>query len=305
LESESFSFRHSIYGFRFRDSATWEPKVILGILWSSLARYYLFLESGSWGTWYDKISLDDVRSVPIRLPEDRALQERIVGIVDRLRSLDVVQSADGPSLFGAGLADLERELDEAVFDLYDLTDAERDLVRDMCETGLDLFYNHVKSDAAKPVTPDRPGERTGTVADLPPDERGLEGYLRAFLETWNREVEPDGEFRWQVIRPGADAPLLGIVFSTQYKDTPLPPVTDGNEAEWSSLLHRLNEGILTNWERSRFYIDGLVREVTDTDCIIIKRNERRHWTRSAAREDAEAALLQALHLQQATRGGRE
>lgn len=305
LESESFSFRHSIYGFRFRESASWEPKVILGILWSSLARYYLFLESGSWGTWYDKISIDDVRSVPIRLPEDRGLRGKIVRIVDQLRSLDVVQSADGQSLFNAGLADLERKLDEAVFDLYELTDAERDLIRDMCETGLDLFYNHVKSDATKSVVPDRPGERTGTVADLPTDERGLEGYLHAFLETWNREVEPSGEFRWQVIRPGTDAPLLGIVFSTQYKDSPLPPVTDRDEAEWSSLLRRLNEGILTNWQRSRFYIDGLVRVVTDTDCIIIKRNERRHWTRSAAREDAEAALLQALQLQQATRGGRK
>ncbi len=305
LETKPFSFRHSIYGFRFGESLSWEPKVILGILWSTLARYYLFLESGSWGKWYDKVNIHGVRSVPIRLPEDRGLRRRIVRIVDQLRSLDVVQSADGPSLFNAGLADLERELDEAVFDLYDLTDAERDLVRDMCETGLDLFYNHVKSDAVKPVAPDRPSGRTGTVGDLPSDAPGLEGYLRAFLESWNRELEPNGEFRWQVIRPGAKTPLLGIVFSTQYKDSPLPPVTDGDEAEWARLLHRLNEGILTNWQQSRFYIDGLVREVTDTDCIIIKRNERRHWTRSAAREDAEAALLGALHLQEATRGSSE
>ena len=213
-----------------------------------------------------------------------------------------MQSADGPSLFSAGLADLELKLDEAVFDLYELTDAERDLIRNMCETGLDLFYNHVKSDAAKPVAPDRPSGRTGTLGDLPPDERGLEGYLRAFLETWNRELEPDGEFRWQVIRPGAKAPLLGIVFSTQYKDSPLSPVADGDQAEWARLLRRLDQGLLTSWQQSRFYIDGLVRVVTNTDCIIIKRNERRHWTRSAAREDAEAALLQAMHLQEAARG---
>ncbi len=302
FETEPFSFRHSIYGFRFRESSSWEPKVILGILWSSLAQYYLFLESGSWGTWYDKISIDDVRSVPIRLPDDRSLRDRILQIVDQLRSSDSGHPAGDASLFGTRLHDLECELDEAVFDLYELTDAERDLVHDMCETGLDLFYNHVKSDAAKPVVPDRPSGRTGTVADLPPDERGLEGYLRAFLETWNREVEPNGEFRWQVIRPGVQPPLLGIVFSTQYRDSPLSPVTGGDEAEWARLLRRLHEGLLTSWQQSRFYIDGLVRVVTDTDCIIIKRNERRHWTRSAAREDAEAALLRALQLQQATRG---
>ncbi|HUU83792.1 MAG TPA: N-6 DNA methylase [Phycisphaerae bacterium] len=304
FESTPLVVRHSIYSFRFRDSATWEPKIILGILWSSLARYYLFLKSGSWGTWHDKISLDEMRSLPIRLPEDQSLRDRILPIVEQLRSIDDVHGRD-PTLFSAGVAELERQLDEAVFDLYELTEAERDLVRDMCDIGLDLYYNHEGSDAAKPVVPDRPKQRAGTVSDLPTDEQGLEGYLRAFLGMWNREVQPDGEFRWQVIRPATNAPLLGVVFSTQYKDSPLPPLTDSDEAEWSSLLHRLNEGILTNWERSRFYIDGLVREVTDTDCIIIKRNERRHWTRSAAREDAEAALLQALRLQQATRGARE
>lgn len=303
LETEPFSFRHSIYGFSLRESASWEPDVILGILWSSLARYYLFLEAGSWGTWYDEVSLDDVRSLPIRLPEDQSLRDRILRIVDQLHSSDVGYLAEDAPLLNAGLAKLECALDEAVFDLYELTDAERDLVRDMCGTGLDLFYNHVKSDAAKPVAPDRPRTRAGTVADLPTDEQGLEGYLRAFLETWNREVGPDGEFRWQIVQTGADAPLLGVVFSTQYKDAPLPPVTDGDAAEWTDLLRRLNRGILTNWQQSHLYIDGLVRVVTDTDCIIIKRNERRHWTRSAAREDAEAALLQALQLQQATRGG--
>ena len=163
----------------------------------------------------------------------------------------------------------------------------------------------MKSDAAKPLVPGRPGKSDATVVDLPRNERGLEGYLEVFLEAWNRELEPNGEVRWQVIRPSEDAPLLGVVFSTQYKATPLAPVADSDAAEWAKLLRRLDRGLLTSWQQSRFYIDGLVRVVTDTDCIIIKRNERRHWTRSAAREDAEVALLQALQLQQATRGARE
>jgi hypothetical protein len=305
LETRPFSFRHSIYGFRFRSSACWEPKVILAVFWSSLARYYLFLESGSWGTWYDKVSIDDVRSMPIRLPEDRGLRERILRIVDQFRSPELANAPPDAPLLNSRLAELEHKLDDAVFDLYELTEAERDLVRDMCVTGLDLFYNHVKSDAVKHVAQDRPKKRAGTVADLPHNEAGLEAYLRAFLEIWNRELEPTGEFRWQVIRPGADAPLVGAVFSTQFKDTPLPAVSYSEQAEWERVLTHLNTGMLKEWQQGRLYIDGLVRVVTDTDCIIIKRNERRFWTRSAAREDAEAALLQALQLQQAKRGRRK
>jgi hypothetical protein len=37
-------------------------------------------------------------------------------------------------------SELEHELDEAVFDLYNLTVAERELVREMCAVGLDLFW---------------------------------------------------------------------------------------------------------------------------------------------------------------------
>ncbi|HYT44580.1 MAG TPA: hypothetical protein VEP90_19775, partial [Methylomirabilota bacterium] len=48
----------------------------------------------------------------------------------------------------------------------------------------------------------------------------------------------------------------------------------------------------------RIYIDSMVRVVTDTEIYIIKRDERRLWTRSMAREDAEATLLQAMYLQE-------
>ena len=46
----------------------------------------------------------------------------------------------------------------------------------------------------------------------------------------------------------------------------------------------------------RIYIDGMVRVVADTDIVIIKRNERRFWTSSAARDDAEATMLLAMQL---------
>jgi hypothetical protein len=53
----------------------------------------------------------------------------------------------------------------------------------------------------------------------------------------------------------------------------------------------------------KVYVDGMIRVVSDTDIIIIKRNERRLWTRSLAREDAEATLLQAMRLQEIDSGG--
>jgi hypothetical protein len=45
---------------------------------------------------------------------------------------------------------------------------------------------------------------------------------------------------------------------------------------------------------SQIVLDGILHVVSDEAIIIIKRNERRFWTRSLAREDAEATLCKRM-----------
>ena len=173
----------------------------------------------------------------------------------------------------------------------------------MCEYGLDLFYNNVNSKAVKPVEPDRPDNNCGVYNDIPTRrdrQKGFEGYIRTFLRIWDRELGPDGEFRWQLIRPGINIPMIAIVFSTQDKKNPLSPVKGNDITQWNNVLKKLDKTLLTPISE-RVYIDGIVRAVSDTDIMIIKRDEKRLWTRSMAREDAEATLLQAIHLQESNR----
>ena len=310
LERKRFCFKNSMYGIKLPNSAELEGKVLLAIFWSSLSRYYYWLTSGSWGMWHHQILQERIKDFPIRLPEDVNLRSRIVKIVEELQekgantaSVDIL---DGTTLTFEQTLELEHDLDEAIFDLYELNEAERDLVRDMCEYGLDLFYNNIRSKAAKPVEAGRPGNNCGLIEDIPTrrdGQKGLEGYIRAFLRIWNRELEPDGEFRWQVIRPGRDIPMVSMVFTTQYKEKPVGAAKESEASQWNSVLMKLEETLRRPISR-RVYIDGVVRGVSDTDIMIIKRNERRLWTRSMAREDAEATLLQAIHLQEISRGQR-
>ena len=301
LESEKFCFRTYLHGLRLPDTAEWEGKILLGIFWSCLVRYYYWLTTGSW-MWHNEIHLEDVRRLPVHLPEDRRLADRIVNIVDELRAApserDLFQ--DGSSL--SKVKKLESDLDQAIFDLYGLSSAERDQVMDMCEYGLDLFYKHVQSEAFKPVEQNRPPNRRGVCNDIPSGQtrqKGLEGYLRAFLEIWDRELEPDGEFRWEIVRPGAKIPMLAVIFATQEKNEAVPDAVVSDIDEWGKVLSRLDKSLVTPFGSKRIYVDGVVRTVSDTEIMVIKRNERRLWTRSVAREDAEATLLQAVHLQEA------
>ncbi len=308
-EHESFCFRNSIQGIRLRDGVEAEARILLGILWSSLTRYYLWMTSGSWGMWHHELHPNAIRQIPVRLPSDSKLRARICRAVDRLRSLDT--TADdifGPSGYQTKsqidrkIGKFETELDDAIFDLYELTDGERDVVRDMCVFGLELFYHGTKSDAVKPVSDldDRPS--IGRCGDLPQErttQRGLDGYLDAFLEVWDAELGPGGQFRWRVIRPSDSSPMLAVLFSTEDTDDLLEAPTESDDAAWGALLERLARTSSHPFGSKRIYIDGMTRIVGENDITIIKRNERRLWTRTAAREDAEATQLQAVHKQRA------
>jgi len=307
VDTEPFCFTNSIHAVKLPDLTTNEAKIILGIFWSSLTRYYFWLTAGSW-IWHNQIYMKDIEQMPLRLPQDIKLRSRIVKIVEELQE----KGANSPNLdiFGGTTLtfeqtlQLEHDLDEAIFDLYELNEAERDLIRDMCEYGLNLFYNNVKSEAVKPVEANRPANNCGVLKDVPTRrdwQKGFEGYIRTFLRIWNRELEPDGEFRWQLIRPDRNIPMVAIVFSTQDKKKPLGPAKESETAQWHKVLEKLDKTQLAPISK-RVYIDGVVRDVSDTDIMIIKRNERRLWTRSMAREDAEATLLQAIHLQERSRG---
>jgi hypothetical protein len=309
LESEPYSFLNSIHGIKLRDAQTWEYKVILGIFWSSLSRYYYFLTSSAWGMWHYELHLEEIERMPIRFPDSRTLRNRIVKIVDDLRTLPPSRHSShkskrkAPKLAPDGVATLERQLDEVIFDLYELSEPERDQIRDMCDVGIEFFYNSYKSEAVKPVR--ELSVNKGLFRDLTIKEESteLENYLETFLQIWNSELtKSNGEFGWRVIQPQDEWPLIAVVFSSYSKGDIFRNAVVSDQQQWFEVLHKLSSNFLTPYNSNRVFIDGLVRAVTDTDIIIIKRNERRLWTRSMAREDAEAILVQVLNLQEATRG---
>ena len=295
LEKLSYCFQSSIHGLNVEKAEDWERKVLVGIAWSSLARYYYFMTASSWATWHHQLHLEEAMSLPIRFPENNVLREEIVKIVDELLILPVIVWNSGEQSEKVTL--LEQRLDKAIFDLYELSESERDLVLDICEFGLEFFYLHSKSKAMRSVG--KQNDILGTANDLREEREqqyGLEGYIYAFLKMWNRELAPDGEFCWRIIRP-SHIPMIVVVFSAQDKgDVPLSVETSDDE-EWIDVLKQCSEALRQPVSR-RIYTDMMIRVVTDTDIFIIKRDERRLWTRSMAYEDAEATLLQAMNLQE-------
>jgi hypothetical protein len=310
LAESPFCVRHSVYGAAFEDFAKDHAKIVLGIFWSSLARYYFWMTAGSWGMWHHELHEGDIRRLPIRFPKDKGLRRRIFEQVERLRQWAPVER-DLLRSNGLNKAEiqrrtrtLERELDDAIFDLYELTDAERDLVTDMCEVGLEFFYRHANSRAVSPVVIDVQA-KAGRIEDLgvSRDRGAVSGYLRTFIEAWNREIQPRGELSWRLVQPTPDMPMLGAIFTTESGLATAGMDASSDEETWARLFNQLDKMSIQQAGLRRIFIDGMVRAATDTDLLIVKRNERRLWTRSAAREDAEATMVQVMNLVESKRGG--
>jgi hypothetical protein len=153
-------------------------------------------------------------------------------------------------------------------------------------------YSIEDSQSEEPVE-NYPQQDQGLFSDVNKNrqtQKGLEGYLQTFLNIWNRELEPDGEFSWQVIRfqsKETKSFMLAIVFSTQeYGEKPQLV----SELEQKQRIESLNQLIKQK--------NDLVCSVSDTEIIIIKRNEQKLWTCGMARKDAGEAMLQLLNLQE-------
>jgi hypothetical protein len=178
-------------------------------------------------------------------------------------------------------------LDRAIFDLFEASQAERDLVEDFWAESHDLYWKGAKSAATRRVPlPDVP---QGTRADLleNPARGDLHRYLAAFLDAWNPHLPDGAELAWQVAAsPGRDAISVAFV-----------PTGPGNasraqaSADWQSMVARC-AAVLAQPVSPVFYTGRVVRAAAADGFVVLRENARRLWTASTAREDAEALFVQ-------------
>lgn len=277
--TEPLAFRHTVYGFPIDESSAWAAKVALGTLLSSLGRYWLYMVSGSWGSRNDDVRADELLDLPVRFDAEHSATTRILAAVDQLPTSAPAsrQLSHAPAL--RDVAPILAALDDAVANLFELTPSERDLIDD--------FWASRSSNATKSLAPASPRTTNGGE---------LSRYLDVFRTAWRPDLGDHAELDahvWTDTR----AEVIAAVFETRDPNEPSAESQD-DYAAWSTVLDRYDHsyhetpaGTLLSY--------GILRVVTDSAIIIVKRNERRLWSATAAREDAEATIVQAMRLQRA------
>jgi hypothetical protein len=272
---------------------------VLGTLLSSFGRYCLFMRAGRWGPWYDEVTQDEILSTPVRFAgESETVTRRIVEAVDTLRGAETQESdLFSDSLGGLSVvAETLTALNGACYDLFDLSTPQRDLIEDFHAAQIDYAEQRKR----RPQSDGRVacGTRTRGVQSDVRDAANIHGditaYLDAFMSGWNRELAPNGELGFEVHR-AVTPPILCVVFDTREIGGRENQIY-GSEDEWIDILSRLEHAISRPVSRELF-VEGIVRGVSESQIVIAKRDERRLWTASAAREDVEATMLRVMAMQ--------
>lgn len=304
LESKKFAFRNTINCIKLSSDKTKYYKLILGILWSSLSRYYFFMTASKWGVWHDQVYLDEILGLPISLM-DNSLSLKIASVVEQLSNKEFQQPRGDGDLFSPVVQkvqyvktqqQLEKELDEYVFKLYKISESDKDLIRDRCKYDIDFFYNDSKSIAVSKLN--QVVSETGDLQSLHSKrllQKGINRYLHTFMTLWTEELEGVNKLTYRVIYPN-NSPLLAVVFEVKRRNAKVYPISS-IEDEWRHVLNLIDVEMNYNYSK-KIYVDGIVRITTDDQIIIIKRNEQRLWTGTAAREDVDATILQNIMKQQ-------
>lgn len=243
------------------------------VLNSRLATYFLFFTSSSWGVERDEVKPNDLRRLPIApLPKDDYLR-RLLDLERTLRS-------------SYGSDEVARNaMDDLVFDLYDLEDAERILVRDGVDVTLGLGVRQSQSSAGP----------AASLADVKQYARQLVLAFRGLL-TPSRTALPVAE-----VYRMTGGPLCAIRLTRQSS-----PVASA-DVEVRVIDSAPISGIFTSLSRmlqaefgQELFSRRILRIYADTDLYIVKPAERRYWTLAAALNDADAILSEHL----TTRDGR-
>ena len=242
-------------------------RILVAILSSSLASWFFLMTASTFGLWMRRVLLRDIEHMPI--PDLVTASQSEGG--RRLEQIARKLESRPPA------SDDWRELDEAVFDLYDLADDERIVARD----GLFRATWQWKEGRLQSAAPSSIEPHIGSYA------RAFMGTINIWLSAGRRRM------RAEIFDFPASAPLRVVRFVVEERHGPstvevIQPDGDLRDV-LSGIGKRLDVPLGTALVGQR-----ALRVSGPNEIVIIKPAARRHWMEVSALEDADAVVAESM-----------
>ena len=266
------AFKEAIYGIAAEGNRESHLKALTAYFNSSFVAYFLFLTAAQWGIERPRISktkISDLPGVVFGMSED-TLQD-LATKTEEIQELTFAGVSETDSRIRA----LQDEVDNIIYDILDLSDAERILIDDVLEYVIGFFSNGDTSKAYKPVVPNE-----------------LINYAETFCQTVNSILQ-FGHLRASAEVYAGEAPLrlVSVHFNT-LQNVETIEVQQTSE-QLREVLKDLEKRTQAEYAENLYFRRNVKLYEAET-LHIVKPDEKRFWTRSMALRDADEVLAEGI-----------
>ena len=262
-------FLNRIYGVKTEDIDS--LKILLLYFNSTYAKYFQFNFSSAWGLKYDDILDNELYSLPNIFD---FLNNEVK--LDLLTLIDKILSIKKSNEVNQNILHLEEEIDQIIYnDVLKLSKDEQIIIQETLIYGLNLFEKQEKSDAVKHV--------------LKIDY--YSNRLTNDLNNWLDDVDLKASVTHYNIDKNCPLYMVKISFGNKYRK----PILSKEDIykELKTLDKKLWEE-----ESQNLYFRKKLNYYDNNDVYIIKPNQRRFWSQTAAMEDCKSLLVEILNMKE-------
>lgn len=254
-------------GYSIVSEETWKLNCLCALINSSFAKYYLNLTTASWGIERERSQSNETLQLPSILSankEDLMYLSDIVEQIRKQKQQDVFKDT----------TELEKQADDFILTkILNLSENERMCIQDTLDYSMDVFDKQEKSKALRPIN----DSKSYTIA--------ICSLLDDFLKS--QDIYVSGT----IYKNTHNAPLaiIKISFGNKKNEISESPLSFYNE------LMTLDKKL---WEAKGYgiYFRKKLNYYDGDDVYLIRPNQRRFWTQSAAMADASELILEILNM---------
>ncbi len=259
------TFRDGVYGFYSLDKNESYLKALTTLLNSKISSYLLFLTISSYGIEREQIMKNEFLTLPYTINEE--LKFRLVAIFDKIFSLKKLDESNSSK---SNISHLENEIDNIIYkDVLKLSKDEQVIINDTLKYSLDLFEKQEKSDAVKHV--------------IEIDQ--YTNRLTKEINDWLEDVNLKASTTHYKIDINCPLYMVRISFGDEYKKPIL------SKEDVYKELKKIDQFLLDE-KALGLYFRKKLNYYDDSDVYIIKPNQRRFWSETAAMEDCKSLLIE-------------
>lgn len=263
-------FTNSLYGF-YNEGDFRNSKVLCQFLNSTFANYFLSISTSTWGLERERINLNELLTIPAILDK---LDEKMIDYISII--FDEIIAIKKSNEVNQDISDLEKQIDLIIYkDILKLTEDEQIIINDTLKYSLDLFEKQEKSDAVKHIVEiDHYTER-----------------LTKELNNWLDDVDLKVSATHYTIDRNCPLYLVKLSFGNLQNETIVSKEDIYNEL-------KILDKKLWSKDAPSIYFRKKVNYFDGDDVYIIKPNQRRFWSETAAMEDSKSLLVEILNMKE-------